>query len=321
MIAAGLTICCMITNSFITISSLRSAYQKVKANHGCAGVDRVTVNRFGQRLETNLTILYRQIHDGRYEPLPLLKILVAKKNGEARGLCIPTVRDRVAQRAVLDMVEPVLEKEFEECSFAYRRGRSVRQAVYHIHRLYNQGYRYVVDADIDAFFDNVDHGILFSKVRAVIHDKKLQQLIFKWVTAEVWDGNSLFRLKKGIPQGSSISPVLANLFLDELDEAMQRHGMKYIRYADDYVVLCKTRKKALNALALSQEVLQGLKLELDEADVRSFDEGFKYLGVIFLRSMVMKPFSKQKKKRRVIFYPAPFDIEGYLRSRHSAANE
>jgi len=303
-----------ITKTF-SVSQLRLAFQKVHANHGCAGVDRVTVNQFCRRLETNLMILYHQIRDGRYQAMPLLKILVAKKNGEPRKLCISTVQDRIVQRAALKEIEPILEKEFEECSFAYRKGRSVRQVVYHIQQLYNEGYRYVVDADIDAFFDNVDHEILIDKISNTIPDEHLRQMILQWVKAEVWDGENISKIEKGIPQGSCISPVLANLFLDELDEAMQEKGMKYIRYADDYVVLCKTRAAAFNALALSQEVLSSLKLKLDEADVRSFQEGFKYLGVIFLGSMVMKPFSRQKKKRRVLFYPGPFDFDSYLRSR------
>lgn len=149
------------TNEFIiSFQPLLTAFQAVKENHGCAGVDGVTIEQFEGNLDINLKIMHNEITEQTYFPLPLLKILVDKGNGEARALCIPTVRDRVVQTAVLQLIEPVLEKEFEECSFGYRKGRSVKQAVYKIKEYYEQGYHWVVDADIDAFFDSVDHALL-----------------------------------------------------------------------------------------------------------------------------------------------------------------
>ena len=300
----------------ISQSNLRDAFYKVKANNGCAGVDGVTLGMFERNLNNSLQIIEYQIMEGRYSPLPLMKILVAKKSGEPRKLCIPPVRDRVVHKAVLELIEPVLEKEFEECSYAYRRGRSVRQVIDRVRALYDQGYQWVVDADIDAFFDNVSHRLLEEKINQVIHDPAVRRLMVQWMNAEVWDGKSLSRLKKGIPQGSAISPILANLFLDELDEAMLAKGYHYLRYADDYVVLCKTREKAFQALDISKKVLKEMLLELDDEEVASFDHGFKYLGVIFMRNMVMKPFERQMRKRKVLFYPGPFDIERYLRERN-----
>lgn len=227
----------MIMKKFsINHSLLSSAFQHVKENHGCAGVDGVTIERFEEKLDLNLARLQDELERQIYFPLPLMKILVEKKNGEPRILCIPTVRDRVVETAVLQIIGPVLEKEFEDCSFAYRKGRSVRQAVYKIKDYYDKGYQWVVDADIDAFFDSVDHNLLLAKFRQYIHDPQIQRLIELWVTAEIWDGTSLKVCQKGIPQGSPISPILANLFLDELDEELLRKGYKYIRYADDYVL-------------------------------------------------------------------------------------
>lgn len=296
-------------------SSLSSAFQRVKANHGCAGVDGVTISAFEARLKQNLQTLEYELSSGAYFPLPLLRILVdkGKGDGEARALCIPSVRDRVAQTAVLNLIEPVLEKEFEDCSFAYRKGRSVRQAVYRIKDCYDKGYRWVVDADIDAFFDNVDQDLLFEKAGRHITNPELLNLIRQWIQAEVWDGYSLKRLEKGIPQGSPISPILANLFLDELDEGMLKADLRFIRYADDFIVLCKRPEEARKALELSKEMLARLDLELDEEDIVSFDRGFKYLGVLFLRSLIMVPFERPKKKGGVIEYPAPFDIQAYRR--------
>jgi len=182
--------------------SLSAAFQSVKANHGCAGVDGITIGQFEQNLDANLFSLSNDLKQGTYFPLPLMKIFVAKKNGEPRKLCIPTVRDRVVQRAILDTIEPVLEKHFEDCSYAYRKGRSVRQVVYRIMALYREGYRFVVDADIDAFFDSVDHSLLKTKFNHLISDPFIQQLVAQWIEGEVWDGTTLKKITKGIPQGS-----------------------------------------------------------------------------------------------------------------------
>src|SRR3989338_9721079 len=198
--------------STINLDSLYLAFQSVKENHGCAGVDGVTIEQFEGNLDINLKIMHNEITKQTYFPLPLLKILVDKGNGEARALCIPSVRDRVVQAAVLQIIEPILEREFEECSFAYRKGRSVKQAVFRIKKYFEQGYRWVIDADIDAFFDSVDHELLLAKVKRHIKDDAIIKLLESWIKAEVWDGESLTVMDKGIPQGSPISPALANLF-------------------------------------------------------------------------------------------------------------
>ena len=294
------------------LHSLGFAFQAVKENHGCAGVDGVTIERFEKRLNENLKTLEDELTRHTYFPLPLMKILVEKKNGEPRNLYIPTVRDRVIQKAFLQDLEYILEKEFEDCSFAYRKGRSVRQAIYKIKEYYEEGYQWVVDADIDAFFDNVDHGLLLTKFKGIVHDPQAHSLIEMWLKSEIWDGSSLTVTRKGIPQGSPISPIMANLFLDELDEEMMQKGYSYVRYADDFVILCKTSVDAKKALQLSKQVLGKLLLELDEEEITSFDKGFKYLGVNFLRSMIMKPFEQVNKRNKLIFYPEPFNIKAYL---------
>lgn len=169
----------------------------------------------------------------------------------------------------------------------------------------------MVDADIDAFFDTVDHDLLLTKVRKYIPDTNITDLLELWIKAEVWDGNNLRVTERGIPQGSSVSPVLANLFLDELDEAMLKNGQRYVRFADDFLVLCKSAQKAKQALELTSGILDKLFLKLDEADIVSFDQGFKYLGVTFLRSLIMVPFDKPKKERKVLYYPPPLNLDAY----------
>jgi group II intron reverse transcriptase/maturase len=290
---------------------LSSAFLQVKENQGCAGVDGVTIEEFETELPKNLSMLSHDLKHNQYSPLPLLKILVDKGNGEARALCVPTVKDRVAQTAVLYVIEPLLEREFEACSFAFRKGRSVRQAVYKIRDYYEQGYRWVVDADIDAFFDSVNHHILMEKIKKYLHDEVIVGLIELWIKAEIWDGESLIVMDKGIPQGSPLSPILANLFLDELDEAMQKKGLKYVRFADDFLILCKTPEKAKQSLEFTNEILEKLLLKLDESDIVSFDQGFKYLGVTFVRSLIMVPFDRPKKDRKVLYYPPPLNMDVY----------
>ena len=306
--------------STINLDSLYSAFKNVKENHGCAGADGVTIEQFEGNLDINLKIMHNEITKQTYFPLPLLKILVDKGNGEARALCIPSVRDRVVQTAVLQLVEPVLEKEFEECSFAYRKGRSVKLAVYKIKEYYEQGYHWIVDADIDAFFDSVDHALLLSKFTKYVSIPYIQKLIKLWLKAEIWDGKSLIVPQKGIPQGSPISPILANLFLDELDEAFLKKGYKIVRYADDFIILCKKPDEAMNARQLSKQTLEKLHLQLDEEQITSFEQGFKFLGVVFVRSMIMVPFDRPKKERKILFYPDTLNIDDYLMNKRKTGN-
>jgi len=291
--------------------ALSTAFERVKANRGCAGVDGVTMDMFKEELQKNLSRLEHELKKKLYIPLPLLELLVDKGNGEARNLCIPSVSDRIVQAAVLHFIEPILEHEFEDCSFAYRKGRSVRQAVYKIKEYYDNGYRWVIDADIDAFFDSVDHRMLVQKVKKYIKDQYIVSLIELWIKAEIWDGKTIKVMDKGIPQGSPISPILANLFLDELDEAMLKQGYKYVRYADDFIILCKTPEKAKTCLEFTKTVLDRLFLKLDEANIVSFEHGFEYLGVTFVRSLIMTPFDKPERQKKVLHFPTCLNMDIY----------
>ncbi|MDR4497186.1 MAG: reverse transcriptase domain-containing protein [Candidatus Scalindua sp.] len=293
-------------------SVLNNAFQRVKENRGCAGVDGITLEKFEKNLKVNTDELRKELLTKSYRPLPLLRILVDKGNGEARAISIPAVRDRVAQTAVLTLIGPLFEAEFEECSYAYRKGRSVKQVVYKIREYYEDGYVWVVGADIDVFFDSVDHDILIKKVKRVVKDKEIVRLIDLWIRAEVWDGKSVKCLEKGISQGSVISPVLANLFLDTFDEELMRKGYKLVRFSDDFIILSRQREEAVNALQLSDRVLERLSLELDKAEIVNFDQGFEFLGVTFLKSLAMVPFDKPKREKKILHYPRPLNMPVYF---------
>jgi retron-type reverse transcriptase len=191
----------------------------------------------------------------------------------------------------------------------------VKQAIYQIKEYRDKGYTWVVNADIDAYFDSIDHVLLLDKVKRFLKYADILRLIEMWIKAEVWDGEIVTLLTKGIPQGSVISPILANLFLDQLDEELLSQGFKLVRFADDFIILCKSQEKAKEALEVTDEILDKLSLELDEADIVSFGQGFKYLGVYFVRSMIFTPYDKPKRERKVLYYPAPLNLSSYLSTR------
>lgn len=302
-----------------SLANLNGAFQRVEASRGMAGVDGVTIKEFGRNLELNLRLLATELEERRYRPLPLLRFLVAKRDGSPRALTVPTVRDRVAQGAVLNAVEPLFEREFEDASFAYRKGLSVKKAACRIRDLREQGYCYVLEADVDSYFESINHALLLSRVQNLIQEEEILSLIRMWVKAEVYDGKRVFIMERGIPQGSVISPMLANLFLDDLDEALLSQGHKLVRYADDFIVLTKNRSQAEAALELTEEVLSKLQLELDEEDTRitGFDRGFKFLGLVFLKDSIFAPFDRERGKREILYMPPPFDLKGYLSGKRS----
>lgn len=291
------------------LEELRAAWARVEENAGCAGADGVTVERFAARLDSELSDLAERVRTERYRPLPLLKILVEKKPGrpETRRLLVPAVTDRVAQTAAARRLMPWLEDQFLESSFAYRPGRGVDSAVKRVRQLEELGFEKVVDADIRTYFDEVGHSLLLGRLTAAGVEPGLLPLLCQWIRAEVWDGQRVVRLEKGLPQGSPLSPMLANFFLEPLDEAVERSGGHLVRYADDFLILCQTKEAAEGALAETEGLLRELGLAANHEKTRltSFDEGFTFLGVYFIGNRAYIPWKRERPAGRPVFVARP----------------
>lgn len=302
-------------------ATLRRAWERVEDSDGCAGVDGVSLQYFAQNLEDQLALLSLDLVARTYSSLPLISFKVPRQHGGERTLSVPSVRDRVAQHALIAVAGDIFEREFENCSFAYRRGRSVNQALTLVEMRREEGYEWVVDADIRAFFDNVDHDLMMSRVAELIGDTEICDLIRRWIAARVYDGEKIILMEKGLPQGAPISPMLANLYLDRFDEQIMGAGYKLIRFADDFLILCNTRPKAEAALRLTADLLAKLKLALSEEKTRvtSFEDGFKFLGASFVRSLCLKPPPRSKAKERgAVMVPPPLPV---LRGGRSGAEK
>lgn len=298
--------------------TLYQAFDRVRENGGCRGADGVTLGDFAERLEAELDNLQDRLLRRRYHPYPLLRFEVPKNESKVRSLCVPAVRDRVLQTAVYLVTRPLFEAEFEVCSYAYREGRSVRDAVQRVDQLRNQGYCWVVDADIDSFFDNISHDRLLARLRKLPLDSYVHRLFEHWIRAEIYDGQRIYPLQRGIPQGSVVSPMLANLFLDELDENLALFGQTLVRYADDFLVLCKSPEQAAEALELTDYLLAELELRLhpDKTRTTSFDQGFKFLGALFVGEAVYRPLDKPEPPQAHPKLAPPLDLQSYLELRN-----
>lgn len=262
---------------------LGAAWERVRANDGAAGGDRMTCRDFALDSASRLRRLSAALREGVYHPGPIRRVDIPKASGGVRTLSIPCVADRVAQGAVAQALDPLLEAEFEDVSYAYRRGRSVKQALQRVQALRAEGYVWALDADIEAYFDRVPHDRLMRRVERSLSAGPLTELIALWLETGGEGG-------RGLAQGSPLSPLLANLYLDDLDEAMLDAGLRIVRYAGDFVVFARTRKQAEEAQAAVAGHLQAAGLELHpvKTRVRSYDEALRYLGAVFVRSIAMR---------------------------------
>jgi len=271
--------------------ALKAGYARVKANRGVPGSDGVSLKRFAETLERQLDKLQEELRSDTYRPRPIRRVHIPKPGGNAtRPLGIPCVRDRVVQSALRLMVEPVFEADFAECSHGFRPGRSQKTALREVNRLLNEGYLHVVDADIRSYFDRIPHDRLMAKVRGRIADGTVLRWIEGFLAQPVQEADgSLVANTMGIPQGSVIGPLLANLYLNATDHALEAVGLKVARYADDLMILCRSRAAAERALGQLRRLVESEGLELHPEKTRLADlsepgRSFVFLGYVFKRT-------------------------------------
>jgi RNA-directed DNA polymerase len=281
-----------------SISNLRSAWAKVARNDGAAGIDHVTVAMFEQHLEANLETLAEQLRTGTYRPQAVQRRIIPKAGGGQRPLGIPTVRDRVVQGALRQVLEPIFERDFARHSYGFRPGKGCKDALRRVEELLEAGYGCVVDADLKSYFDTIPHDKLMACVGEKVADGPVLKLIESLLTADVMDGLSRWTPESGSPQGAVISPLLSNIYLDGLDHLMSRLGHEMVRYADDFVILCRNPQEAHAALdAVRRWVAQaGLTLHPDKTRIVNADtDDFEFLGYRFARG---KKFPRDKSKSK-----------------------
>lgn len=273
--------------------------RKVLGKKGAAGIDRQTVDDFAEHEREELRQLQEQLRNGTYRPSPVLRTWIPKPgSSEKRPLGIPTVRDRVVQTALVHVIEPILDATFHERSFGFRHGRGCQQALRCVEELLTDGYVYVVDADLKGYFDTIPKDRLMDIVQQTISDRRLLALIKQFLDQGIIEELRTWTPEDGVPQGAVLSPVLANAYLNPLDHRMDENGFQMVRYADDFVILCRTREEAVAALEEVRTWVEahGLTLHPEKTHiVDSREKSFAFLGYSF-RGKLRFPRAKSHRK-------------------------
>ena len=284
---------------------MREAFKAVKRNRGAAGIDKVSIGMFEENLDANLAALKRDLKTrGAFCPKPLRRVWIPKdaKGTKFRPLGIPAVRDRIAQEVIRRLLEPIFEPLFHDCSFGFRPGRSCHKAIERVLSFHAEGDRVTLDADISGFFDNIPHKLIVGAVAEEVADGNILNLIEKFLAAGVMESGVFKPTTVGTPQGGVISPLLANIVLNKLDWRLEKAGYRFVRYADDFVVVCKTRRQAEAALAEVEKIMTdlGLSLSPEKTKIASYGKGYEFLGFrLSSRSRSMRPKSLENFKTKV----------------------
>jgi RNA-directed DNA polymerase len=287
----------------ITPELVYAAWRTVRANRGAAGIDKVSVRMFEKNLPANLGRVLRELKDGTFQPKPARRVYIPKAPGKLRPLGIPVVRDRIAQEVLRCLLSPLFEPRFHQDSYGFRPGRNAHQAVKRVLNLHRQRYTYVVDADIKGCFDHISHKAVMNELARVIADGNILRLVERFLKAGVLEDGTFQTTREGTPQGGVFSPLLANIALNVLDQFLEERGFRFVRYADDFVILCRHEAQAKEALALIRPLLAdqlGLELSPEKTKVTKFREGFTFLGFdISSWSVKMREKSVEKFKTKI----------------------
>ena len=269
----------------LDLRRLRAAYEAVRSNRGEPGVDGVTVEAFGEQLEANLAALVVELRAKTYRPQPVRRVWIPKPDGDQRPLGIPAVRDRVVQQAVLQVLEPIFEADFSSHSHGFRPGRSTFSALRELYGQVRDGHVWIVDVDIEKFFDEIPHEPLIEAVAERVADGSVLRLVRLFLEALIQDGYRVVRPKAGTPQGGVFSPLLANIYLARLDRVLEAEGISFVRYADDVRLNSRTEAGAQQALKRTGAVLQelGLRLSTRKTKLVRLSQGVDFLGYRLIR--------------------------------------
>jgi len=259
------------------------AYKKVKANKGASGIDGVTIDEIDEYLKVNWVEIRENIRKRKYQPQPVRRVEIPKPNGGIRNLGIPTVIDRIIEQAIAQVLTPIAEPRFSDNSYGFRPGRRAQQAVIKLLEYLNDGYEYIVDIDLEKFFDNVPQDKLMTLVGKLIHDPDTESLISKYLKAGVMIRGQYEKTEKGTPQGGNLSPLLSNIMLNELDKELEQRNLHFVRYADDCVITVGSSAAANRVMHTITNWIErklGLKVNMTKTKVTR-PSGLKYLGFGF----------------------------------------
>jgi RNA-directed DNA polymerase len=272
----------------VATANVRTAWQRVKSNGGAAGVDGVTVEEYAARTRPAWENIRASLLNGTYQPQPVRRVEIPKRNGGKRPLGIPTVGDRVIQQAVQQVLTPVFDPTFSESSYGFRPKRSAHEAVRRVRQLIDEGHRFIVDIDIEKFFDTVNHDILMASAARRVRDKRVLRVIGRYLRSGAEVNGKIDPPGRGTPQGGPLSPLLANIYLDVLDKELEKRGLHFVRYADDLLILVKSKRageRVLQSVARFLETHLKLKVNQEKSGVREADDT-TYLGFAFRKGTI-----------------------------------